>query len=411
MTRNGITASMRATVAARPIHVTHMITCLNPGGAENMLYRLLAATDRANCSTDVVSLMGVGILGERLRRELGIRVRALGLDSGFPNPMALFRLIRWLRADPPDVLATWMYHANLLGSVAAAAAGGIPVVWGLHHSKLDPSIEKQRTIRIARASGWLSHRYTARIICCSEATRQEHLRLGYDPGRLEVICNGFDTTALRPDPCARLSVRAELGLPPHARIVTLAARFHAQKDHRNFLQAGSLLLRRVPDTWLLMCGQDVRPENILLAWLIREVGLEGRALVLGSRDDVGRLFAASNAACLSSVEGEAFPLAIGEAMACGVPCVVTDVGDSGFLVGDTGFTVPPRNPGALANALATLLEMPAADYRVLSERARARVKENFELSRIAERYHDVYRRAAGVAPAAAHPEPVAGGVR
>jgi glycosyltransferase involved in cell wall biosynthesis len=377
-----------------PIKVTHLITCLEPGGAENMLYRVLERTDRVRFTPNVISMMGKGTLGIRMERELGIPVRALGIRRGIPNPAALVRLSGWLKADRPSVLATWMYHANFLGSLAAKLAGGVPVVWGLHHSRLDPGLEKRRTIWIARACGWLSHRAASQIICCSQSTLREHLRMDYDARKLEVIPNGFDLRSFAPDPDARGAVRQSLGIAGDAPMIILAARFHPQKDHRNFAAAAARVKQRFPDVRFLLCGDGVDPANTLLAGWLAEAGIAGRTTLLGKRNDVARLMAASDAACLSSVDGEAFPLVIGEAMACGVPCVVTDVGDSAFVVGDTGVVVPPQDPEALAEGLASVLALPEAARLALGARARRRILDHFELSHVVRLYETVYLRAA-----------------
>jgi glycosyltransferase involved in cell wall biosynthesis len=372
------------------MRVTHLITGLCTGGAEMMLLRLLSKTDRACSHSDVISMMDVGPTGEKIK-NLGVPVCALGMRRDPPDPLAFPRLVRRLRTDPPDVLATWMYHANFLGALAAPLAGGIPVVWGLHHGHLDPAVERRRTLWIARACGWMSHRLAAAIICCSESSRQEHLRFGYAAAKMEVIRNGFDLTMFRPDVEARHALRRELNIREDAPVVCLVARYHPEKDHRNFLEAAAILRHCVPGVQLLLCGHDVTWQNRVLASWIDNAGLRNCCHLLGQRDDVARIFNASDLACSASL-CEAFSLVIGEAMCCGVPCVVTDVGDSAVLVGDTGLVVPARDPQALAEGCARLLAQPVPERRRLGERARQRVADNFELSQMVERYNAIFQR-------------------
>src|SRR5690349_20935439 len=148
--------------------VLHVITTLGPAGAENMLLRMVSAMDRANFKNEVVSLTGIMDLAPRMRAA-GVRVRTLETKKGLPNPFLITRLAQWMRESNPDVVHTWMYHANMVGSVAARLAGNIPVVWGIHHSVLDRRVDKLRTLLVNRGCGLLSQRFPARIVCCSEA--------------------------------------------------------------------------------------------------------------------------------------------------------------------------------------------------------------------------------------------------
>lgn len=370
--------------------ITHLITGLNTGGAETMLYKLLSGMDREAFEPRVVSLTDVGPVGEKIR-ALGVPVHALGMRRGVPDPRGAWRLTRLLKKDRPHLVQTWMYHADLLGGLAARLAGGvIPVVWGIRHSNLDPEGNKRTTIWTTRACAWLSHRLPAKIVCCSEASRRVHTALGYAAEKMVVIPNGFDLTAFKPDPEVREEVRRELGIPADALLIGLVGRFDPQKDHRNFVAAAALMSAAYPEVHYLLCGDGVSWDNHELAGWIDEVGLRQRFHLLGRREDMPRLTAALDIASSSSY-GEGFPNVIGEAMACGVPCVVTDVGDSAFIVGDTGMVVPPRNPEALAQAWKKLMEMGPEGRKKLGEAARRRVLENFNLPDIVARYEGLYK--------------------
>jgi glycosyltransferase involved in cell wall biosynthesis len=170
----------------------------------------------------------------------------------------------------------------------------------------------------------------------------------------------------------------------------LVARVHHQKDHRNFVTAAGIVHRRRPDIHFMLCGDDVSWQNHALVEWIDEAGIRDQCRLLGPRDDIARLLAALDVASSSSCTGEAFPMAVGEAMACGVPCVVTDVGDSAYLVGDTGLVVSPRDSAALANAWLKLLELSSENRRELGLAARTRVQSEFNVTTIAARYEEVY---------------------
>jgi glycosyltransferase involved in cell wall biosynthesis len=370
------------------IKVMHVITTLGPAGAETMLLRMVSAMDQARFENEVISLTGILDLAVQMRAA-GVRVRTLEMKTDVPNPLPVMRLTRWMRESKPDVVHTWMYHANLVGALAARFAGNVPVVWGIHHSVLDPRVDKLRTMLVNRTCAFFSRKLAARIVCCSEASSGLHMKLGYAHEKLEVIPNGFDLEQVRPDPTARRSLREELGVPNDALVIGIAARFHPHKDHRNFTWAAARLRKQIPAVHFLLCGMDITWENSQLAGWIDAAGIRDCCHLLGLRQDMSRLFAAMDIATTSS-RSEAFPIVIGEAMACGTPCVVTDVGDSAMIVGETGIAVPPGDPNALAEAWRTLLEAGSEVRRRLGIAARARVQQHFALPAVVERYQAIY---------------------
>ena len=372
------------------MRVSHIITGLNTGGAEMMLNKLLGAMSKEEFEQDVISLTDIGPIGAKIR-SYGVRVGALGMRRGVPNPLAVLKLAVWLRRSRPAVIQTWMYHADLIGGLAGKLAGGIPVAWGIRHSNLDPQGNKCSTIWTAKASAKLSPYLPDRIVCCSEASRREHTRLGYTSEKMVVIPNGFDLDLFRPNKEARLTVRQELGIPENALLIGLVARFDPLKDHRNFVKAAIMLHTTKPTAHFLLCGDRITWDNAVLAQWIDAASLSGHFHLLGRRKDIPRLVAALDIATSSSF-GEGFPNVLGEAMACGVPCAVTDVGDSALIVRDTGRVVLPRDPTALAAAWHDLIEQ-GEDIRLrLGEAARRRIKENFSLPIITSRYENLYRK-------------------
>jgi len=290
-----------------------------------------------------------------------------------------------------------MYHANLIGALAARVAVDVPVVWAIHHNGFDPRVDKRRTMLVSRACASLSRKIPARIVCCSEAALQLHKALGYAPDKLEVIPNGFDLEQVKPDPAAHASLRDELGLTADAFLIGLAARFHPHKDHLNFIRAASGLHQQRPDVHFVLCGMGINSQNAELAGWIEAGGLRERCHLLGPREDMPRLFSGMDIATTSS-RSEAFPVVIGEAMACGTPCVVTDVGDSAMIVGETGVIVPARDPAALAEGWRKLIEAGGDGRLRLGMAARERVERHFALPMIVERYQAIYAHLAGETP-------------
>jgi len=364
------------------MRILHVITDLNVGGAETMLYRLVQ--EMAGREHRVVSLTGPGPIGDRLRR-LGVETQALEMGR-LPNPAKVVRLARIVREFRPAVVHTWMYHSNLIGGIAARLAGGVPIVWAIHSCVLGPDRARRTTRWTVALGAWLSGWLPDQIVAVSRASRDQHAAIGYDPTRLVVIPNGFDVEQYRPDPVARRAVRDELGLHPDTVLIGLVARIDPVKDHAGFIRAATLLAKRQARVAFLLCGDGTES----LAGAIGDAGLSDRFRILGRRDDVPRVMNALDVATLCSAAGEAFPLVIGEAMACGVPCVVTDLGDCSLLVGDTGRVVPPRDPEALAAAWEDLVVLGPDGRRRLGREARRRIERRYSLRSVAAEYAALY---------------------
>lgn len=365
-----------------------VITGLDTGGAEMMLLKVMENIDRERFTPHVISLTHVGEIGLRIR-TLGIPVEALGMTPGLPSLFALWRLVRRLRMIQPQMVHTMMYHANLLGGVAARLAGISALSWGIRHSDLSWQANKLATLVVvaagARLSGWVPRI----ILSCSEVARQVHVRHGYCGAKMVVLPNGFDLSSFQPDAAARAAVRQELGVASDVPLVGLIGRFDPQKNHNGFFEAAHLLHRRWPEVHFVLAGKGVVPENSELMRAMEAAGVLGVTHLLGIRRDVPRLMAALDVLVSSSI-GEAFPNVVGEAMACGVPCAVTDVGDSAYIVGDTGRVVASGDMAALAAAMDDLLKLAPAERQVLGWRARARVAEHFEIGVVTRRYEKFF---------------------
>lgn len=376
------------------IKVMHVITGLSTGGAEMMLARLLSSVERNSVTPSVVSLTNMGEVGTSIEAA-GVAVQALGISRRMPSPKALYRLRSTMREFDPDVVQCWMYHADLLGGIAARSLG-IPAIWSLRQSNLSREANSMPTLLTMQLCARLSSRVPARIVCGSEAARRAHLGIGYSGERMVVIPNGFDLSRFRPSDDDRVSVREELGLAPETLLVGLVARFDPQKDHRSFVEAAGRIHRERPDVHFLLCGSLVSRDNAELARWVDEAGVAPVSHLLGRRDDLPRLTSALDVAVSSSI-GEGFSNTIGEAMASGVPCVVTDVGDSAAIVGECGIVVGPRDPEALAGAVLRLLAMAREERARLGLEGRARIEEQFSLGVIARTYEALWSEVAACA--------------
>jgi glycosyltransferase involved in cell wall biosynthesis len=229
-----------------------------------------------------------------------------------------------------------------------------------------------------------------KIICCGEKSRDVHINLGYEKNRFEVIGNGFNLENFHPCPSNKISVCQEFGLSVDSYIIGLVGRFSAQKDHGNFIEAAAIIKKKIPESIFILCGDGITSENEHLFDLINKYGLGNSVHLLGRRTDIPRLTNSFDVACSSSSFGEAFSNTLGEAMACGIPVVATDVGDSAGVVGNCGTIVPPGNPEAFALALIDMFAIGANERKKLGEMGRKRAEENFSLGKIVEKYETLY---------------------
>lgn len=376
--------------------VTHIITGLNVGGAEMMLYKLLSATDRQQFECEVISMTDIGPVGEKIA-ALGIPVRALEMPPGVPSPLGLVKLIKWLRQSKPDVVQSWIYQADLISGIAVKLAGNMPLVWGIRNSNLSVVSSKRSVRLIAKLCAFLSAFLPTKILCCSEASLNTHQALGYDASKMLVICNGFNVEQFKAQPDAKTILCKELGLDSKSFLIGQAGRFDPQKDHKNFVRAAGILAKKNDLVHFVLCGAGMDEQNETLMRWINAEQLVDRVHLLGLRDDMADLISGLDVYSSSSLYGEGFPNVIGEAMACETPCVVTDVGDSALIVGDTGIVVEPANPNALANGWLEIIEKGKQQRRDLGQRARQRVLERFSLEKIVSEYEGLYQNLTGEA--------------
>jgi glycosyltransferase involved in cell wall biosynthesis len=369
------------------IRVLHVITDTDSGGAEVMLRNVTTRMDPARFENRVVSMMDAGSLAPSFAAG-GVDVQSLGMHRGRPDPRALWRLVRMIRRFRPHVVQTWLYHADLLGSVAAWLARAPVLAWNLRNSGINARFGLSTRISL-RLLAHMS-RLPDAVATNSRVGQQVHEALGYRPAAWKFLPNGFDVELFRPDEAARARIRASLGIPGDATVVGLFARFHPSKDHRTFFDAVRIAGRpnvpNVPNVHYVFAGRGTEA----IPALARELAPQARIHALGERHDVPALTASLDIACSTSAFGEGFPNTIGEAMACAVPCVVTDSGDARWLVDDAGSVVPPRDPAQFARALGIMLDATAEERRAIGAHGRARVVRDFSIESVVRQYEDFY---------------------
>ncbi|MBD0372238.1 MAG: glycosyltransferase [Pyrinomonadaceae bacterium] len=370
------------------IKVLHIISDLSVGGAEMMLYRLLSEMDEERFNCSVISLKNNGALRGRIS-ALGIPVYTLDIERALTTPASGLRLLHLLHRIRPDLIQGWMPHGNLAALLASAVAPGRPsVLWNIRQSLDSLDYEKPITLKAIRLAAWLSDKPSATIYN-SRAGAAQHAAFGYNAERSVVIYNGFDTKLFAPSKDARLSLRSELGVAENGVLIGLISRYHAIKNHSNFLRAAALLQKQHTEVRFVLSGRGINWNNQPLRLLIQELGLMGNVHLLGERQDTERIIAALDIA-VSASHGEGFPNTIGEAMSCAVPCVVTDVSDLSWIIKGAGLVVPKNNSAAMARAFMEMLEMGATGREALGRAGRARVMEHFRLDSVAAQYGMLY---------------------
>lgn len=368
------------------VRILHVIIDLTSGGAELMLERLTSAHLRyPQYEHQVISLRTLSTVGPMLQAN-GIHVEALSLGSTLDMPRVLMRLVREMRARRPDIVQTWMYHSDLIGGLAAKFAGVPHVVWGVRIADISVKMGISRSTDLVRhVCARLSGMLPDRIVYVAHSARRVHEALGYEPSKGMVIPNGYRL----PPELPRERLRSELGLASNILLVGSAGRFSAQKDPQTFVAAASALASRHRQLAFVMIGRGYTAENTQLTTWISESGHADRFHLLGERHDLQALLAGVDLFCLHSI-GEGFPNVVAEAMSVGTPCVVTNVGDAAFLVGDTGTVVPPSRPDALADAIEAMAALPDKRRRALGARARGRIADEFSLDTVGHRYAVLY---------------------
>jgi len=370
--------------------VMHIITSLETGGAQSILIQLIKQLKLNGFDQSVISMKPGG--------EQASIVSGLGI----PVHEALFSFGNLIRSGiqceriisdfQPDIIQSWLYHADFL-TILLRNQAQTPVVWGLHHSyeNNNRNLLKFSTKIIAHWNAMFSRSVPQRIICCSKSAMESHIGIGYAKSKMVFIPNGIEGEQFRPNLEARDELRFELGLSPDTPLIGYIARYHPQKDHGTFFRAAALLIDEKPETHFLLAGNNVVPENPDFRQYLNSQGVPSHFHLLGRRSDIPGITAGLDIATLSSSGGEAFPLTILEAMACGIPSVATNVGDIKEVIGLSGVVVPPQNPKMLSEGWVEILNKGSEGRAVLGKIARERVEKYYTDEVMAGHYIDVYK--------------------
>lgn len=362
----------------RPIRLTYLITDLEIGGVPLHLYRLVTRLPRQEAQTRVISLADEGPVGRKLR-EAGIPVHACGASSA-TDFRALMRLWRWLRADPPDILHSLLFHANMAARLVGPLAG-------LPACRIVGEIQ---TVEIERRWHLVLDNLTCRWSRCevgNSSSVVDHLhRVAHVPhSRLAFIRGGVDVKAIA---SAKPVDRSILGCQPDEKIIIWTGRLDPVKGFKQMLACIAEVTKNRRIRFLLV-GQGSYQTAIKV--MIRDHRLEERVLLLGQREDIPSLLQAADLFLFGS-RTEGLPNALLEAMAAGLPIVATDVPGCRDLIQNerTGLLVPLDSPLSMADAVCRLLIDPLK-ARQLGRNAQQWVMENADIDHVGQPWLALYR--------------------
>lgn len=365
------------------ISICFLIRQLNEGGAQRQLLTLLKGMDKTKYDISVLCFYEGGSFTEEIKQLDQVKYICLKKRGRWDIFVFLYHLISQLRLIRPDLLHAYLNASNCLSIFLKPFMPRTRMVWGVRASNMDLSRYDWLSRYLYRLECFLS-RYSDLIIVNSKAGYEHAASQGFPANKMLVIPNGIDTERFKPDPI-KARIRSEWGAKDGDILIGLIGRLDPMKDHPTFLKAASLIAKSRTDIRFVCMGSGPEPYKNKLIALGNQLGLTNRLLWLDFRDDISKVYNALDLVCSSSIT-EGFPNVIGESMACGVPCVVTDVGDSSWIVGETGVVVPPNNPKALAEGLLKCLNK---INRETSIQARFRIKKNFSLKQLVERTESV----------------------
>jgi glycosyltransferase involved in cell wall biosynthesis len=368
--------------------IIHIITGLGDGGAEHALFKI-CKYDFSNKHI-VISLKGPGKYF-LLLKEIGIKVYCLNLK--FFSIHKLIFLIQLLRSLRPDLVQTWLVHADFIGSVAARLAGIKNILWNIRYSNIERGKAKLTTILIIKLLSLLSYSIPKIIITVSKKAEKIYKFAGYNKKIFKFVPNGYDLSILKINKSQKIKFKKKVKVKKHIPLIGNVARYDPQKDHFNLLTALSLIKSKNISFFCVLVGSNVNKKNTDLVSEINRLKLDNSVKLLGQNDNISEVMNGLDLHILSSSYGEGFPNVVAESMACGTPCVVTDVGDSALIVGQTGWVVPSKNSIKLAKAIEKALnEKGTIKWNYRCNKARLRIKEKFSISKMIRLYNEEWTK-------------------
>jgi len=376
------------------INILHIITDLDIGGSEIMLIKLLYHLKKDRFKNFVVSLKSNNPL-KKFLKDKNILIYELNLDYSRNKFNKVLNLLKIIKNYKPDIIHTLLYHADLIGIIIGKFILNKKVIWNIRCSNMNLKKYGKSGYLVFKLCSNLSN-FPNSIIFNSEIGKYYHINKGYCPKESYIIPNGFDLSVFKPDNIKRELFRAKYNINKNCICIGIASRYDMMKDHDNFLMAASLIKNKLKNIKFLMCGNNVDPDNKDLISKINYYDLHKNVILLGKLSNIIPFYQSLDIYCSSSSFGEGFPNAVGEAMACGVPCVVTDVGDCKKIVKGVGLVVPPKNSNELSKAMLKLINMSKQERKSLGLKAREKIKKNYDIKNIVKQYENLFIKIARI---------------
>lgn len=369
--------------------IAHIIIGLNVGGAELMLQRLvLNSSQKEHFEHCVISLTDLGIIGPKLQ-EQGINIYSLGMTSLSNLPLTIFRLRGLLKKINPDVVQTWMYHADLLGGIAAKSIGVKNIIWGIRTTDVAKSASK-KTVYLSELCARVSHVIPTKIVCVAEKSKEYHVDIGYDETKFKVIPNGFDLSRFYLDSKKRQTLRNELSISEKELVIGHLGRFNTVKNHVNFIKACFLLFDKGYRFKAIMAGRDVTFENNEIASLFKTNDYKQMFSLLGEITDTPSFYCSADVFCLCSYS-EGFPNVLGEAMACENVCLSTDAGDAYEIMSPHGIHIKSTSFVDIADAIESeILLAHRSQLKEIGRNNRKKIKDHYSIESVIEQFESLY---------------------
>jgi len=368
--------------------IIHIITDLDTGGAEMMLYKLLSSTRSENINFMVISLMDTGKVAQKIE-NIGVRVETLGMTKGsLPKIKVIKKLVKLVRVFGPDIVQGWMYHGNIAATIAVFLCcpfrKKVKLFWNIRQTLYNLDSEKRQTRWLIMLGRWLSF-LPHSIIYNSNLSLEQHVAIGYSVKNNRMIPNGFDLEKLRPDQDRYQEFRKELGTSERAILIGHVSRLHPMKDHTTLLKAIDSVTKETSDS------KEIQSVLFLLVGygVSRDLSTNPSIHFLGERSDIPRIMSALDVLVSSSAWGEGFPNVIGEAMASETPCVVTDVGDSAYIVGKYGKVCPAGDDHCIAKNLLQFIKNDS-QRKKSGQQSRKRIEKYYSIDKIKKEYLKVW---------------------
>lgn len=369
------------------MRIVHVIVGLGDGGAERTLFKLVT-NDHVN-THEVISLTSLGKYGPLLRRE-GITCEAMRWKNS-RSIQIILRLTRALRSSKPEVVNAWMPHSALLVSLLWVFIGRPGLFWSIRATDYGRGLRSTPTRLVISILALLSNFVPKKIFVVGQRALEKHVAWGFSKEKMVHIPNGYRIQSL----VEHNSVAARIVEPSHRKnfmVFGMVARYHPQKNHKGLLLALSRVIAERDDWILKLVGSGVSESNRELVEQIESLGLSKNVFLVGQVDEPERIYRTLDVHILPSSFGEGFPNVVAESMLAGVPNLVSDVGDSARVVGDTGWVVPPNSSQALVDTILLVLNCGQEELLLSGMRARERIEQNFSLDAMVENYVREYRK-------------------